>query len=492
MKEAEADIATKVAPGQQKLGIMLPYTPLHELLLEPAAAFPRALVMTSANRRGEPIIHRDQPARELLAQGVDGMLVHNRPIEQRCDDSVFVVFEEDPYPLRRARGYAPFPIELSEALPSVLATGAELKHTFCLTKERRAFVSQHIGDLSNYETLQAFEQALRHFEGIFQIQPQAIAHDLHPDYLSTRLALEKSQAGNLPAYAIQHHQAHIASCLAEHQHTFDEPAMGFAYDGTGYGLDGTIWGGEAFVYSEGSFTRAFHLRSSQMPGGDQAIRQPWRLALAWLKAAGIDWDPDLPPMPDLEANQLAILEQQLDQGINSPATSSVGRLFDAVASLIGVRQQVHYEAQAAMELEALVNPAETGAYEFELAGDTFDPAPMLVELLGDLRAGLEPGLIAARFHRGLAQVTLDMSRRLRREYGLSKVALSGGVWQNLRLLQWTVQLLQADGFEPLLQRLVPANDGGISLGQAWLAGHYCTRDMDPAALPNITNGRIKE
>lgn len=471
-KTEHTSVAQSIAPGQATLGLMLPYTPLHHLLLQPGPNFPQALVMTSANRAGEPIHFENGTATAAFAKEVDGLLHHNRPIEQRCDDSVYRVFRGETYPIRRARGYAPFPVQLPRNFPMAYGAGAELKNTFCLTKKHYAFLSQHIGDLTNYETLQAYQQALDHFMDMFQIAPELVAYDLHPDYLSTQFAAKFSQANELPAYAIQHHQAHIGACLAEHQWPFNEPVIGLSFDGTGYGEDGAIWGGEVFTVDRGQFIRAFHLRYTPMPGGDQAVRQPWRLALAWLQTLGIDWEPWLPSVAAANTKQREIVQQQIVQGINAPLNSSVGRLFDAVASLMGVRQLVEYEAQAAMELETQVEPGERGAYPFDLQNSLLDPAPMFDQLIQDLKDGVSKPVIAARFHRGLAQACLTMTRSLRTEFGINTICLSGGVWQNMQLLRWTLELLEKDGFEILTHSQVPSNDGGLSLGQAWLAAHY--------------------
>ncbi|MFP3853374.1 MAG: carbamoyltransferase HypF, partial [Anaerolineales bacterium] len=283
-------LAPNVAPGQSTLGLMLPNTPLHELLLEPSDGFPRALIMTSGNLSGAPIIHTNAGARSDLNLWADGLLLHDRPIESRCDDSVARTFQSSLYPIRRARGYAPDPIQFPISDKCVLAVGAELKNTFCLTKEKRALLSPHIGDLMNFDTLEFYREGIQHFEQLFQAEPEAIAYDLHPDYLSTQYALERARQDSLPAFPIQHHHAHIAACLAEHERSFTEPAIGFAFDGTGFGPDGAIWGGEALLTSDGDFERAYRLRYLPMAGGEKAIREPWRLALAWLDQAGVDWD----------------------------------------------------------------------------------------------------------------------------------------------------------------------------------------------------------
>ena len=306
------------------------------------------------------------------------------------------------------------------------------------------------------------------------------------------MALEYAEELSLPAIPIQHHHAHIASCLAEHQHPFDEPAIGFAFDGTGYGSDGNIWGGEVLIHAKDGFERVFHLCYAPMPGGEQAVRQPWRLALAWLRQAGVDWREDLPPV--LAANQQArtIVLQQLEQDLNAPLTSSLGRLFDAVSSLVGIRHQISYEAQAAMEFEAAVEATSQGAYQFELARGLIDPTAVIREIVADLRRGMSAGVISARFHRGLAECVIEAARQIRSAQGIDTVALSGGVWQNQYLLTTTLELLTEDNFDVLIQRRVPANDGGLALGQAWLAGGYVINGLEPAAIAEIATGKAKE
>lgn len=490
-RRAECEIAPDVAPGQDTLGVMLPYTPLHELLLEPAPDFPPALVMTSGNLSEEPIVTENDDARARLASLADAFLLHNRPIHVRCDDSVVRVVSgqwtessdpltTDHYPLptlfiRRSRGYAPAPLTLPFDVPPMLATGAELKNTFCLARERHAFISHHIGDLENYETLRAFEDGVAHFERLFRVTPQLAAYDLHPNYLATRYALERSERENLPALGVQHHHAHIAACLAENGWTGGRPVIGLAFDGTGYGDDGAIWGGEVLIASYVSYQRVLHLACVPLPGGDRAVREPWRMALAWLAHAGVEWNDDLPPVQhalrSAPSAQLNVLRQQMGSGLNAPPTSSMGRLFDAVAALAGVRSVVNYEAQAAIELEAIADPDEARAYPFEIGELEIDPAPMVRAVAADVRAGVGPRVISARFHNGLAQMALEACRRVRQRMGLNEVALSGGVWQNTMLLRLVTRALQKDGFTVLLHRQVPANDGGLALGQVAVAAH---------------------
>lgn len=480
-------IAAAVAPNQQTIGVMLPYTPLHELLLEPAPGFPEALVMTSGNLAEEPIAYTNDEARARLAPLADAFLLHDRDIYIRCDDSVVrcvdTIDTPAPYFLRRSRGYAPGSLPLPWPAAPLLATGAELKNTFCLVRDQYAFLSHHIGDLENYETLRSFEEGIVHFERLFRIAPEAIAYDLHPDYLATRYALERAKHEGLPALGVQHHHAHVAACMAEHGLAGDERVIGVSFDGTGYGVDNrtgtaSIWGGEFLIAGYAGYQRAAHLADIPLPGGDQAVREPWRLALAWLQAAGVTWNSDLPPVAygaTVAPYALDALAHQLETKLNSPPTSSMGRLFDAIAALAGVRQTVNYEAQAAIELEALVDPAESGAYAFRLLPDVVDPLPVIAAVVADVRAAVPLPAIAARFHNGVAQMVAALCRQLRETSDLNAVALSGGVWQNMTLLRATLPLLAADGFTVYTHRRVPTNDGGLALGQAAVAAWQLNR-----------------
>jgi hydrogenase maturation protein HypF len=521
----DSTISVDVAPGQHTLGVMLPYTPLHHLLLEPAADFPEALVMTSGNLSEEPIATGNDEARNRLSTLAHAYLLHNRGIRTRCDDSVVRVYQsagipadeetdrpptrtsdlrESIYYLRRSRGYAPNPIRLPwESFP-LLAAGAELKNTFCLANGRYAFISHHIGDMENYETMQAFEDGVTHFERLFRVRPEAIAYDLHPNYLATRYALERAKAQSLPAIGVQHHHAHIAACMADQGLDGRQPVIGVSFDGTGYGDDGAIWGGEFLVADYASYRRTHHLAYVPLPGGDKAIKEPWRVALSWLEQASIPWEDDLPSVQfatHLTPHALDIINHQIKSGINAPPTSSIGRLFDAVSALVGVRQTVNYEAQAAIELEAIIDPAEEGAYHFEVNDNVVEASSMLGSLVADLRAGTIGPVLAARFHNGLAQMVLDVCSRIREAQQLNEVALSGGVWQNITLLDKTVALLQQNGFRVYLHRQVPTNDGGLALGQAVIAayrmgignvagrplrerGSGIGNDMDRSPVPN--------
>jgi hydrogenase maturation protein HypF len=329
-------------------------------------------------------------------------------------------------------------------------------------------MSQHIGDLSNYEALRSYEHSIEHLARLFRVEPEAIAHDAHPDYLATRYALQQDK----PRIAVQHHHAHLASCLAEHKRPADEPAIGVIFDGTGLGPDGAIWGGEILIGGYDGYERFAHLRYVPLPGGDAATLRPYRVALAHLHAAGIDWAEDLAPVQAAPNEERAIIRQQIEKHINAPLTSSMGRLFDAVASMIGVLQTVTYEAQAAIWLEAQVDPAETGVYPFGISGDTFDPASVFHAILSDWREGVPVAQIAARFHNGVAHTVRDLCQRARQSTGIDNVVLSGGVFQNVTLLKKTVALL--DDFTVYTHRLVPPNDGGLALGQAAIAAYKLT------------------
>ncbi|MDH5506119.1 MAG: carbamoyltransferase HypF, partial [Anaerolineae bacterium] len=345
----------------------------------------------------------------------------------------------------------------------------ELKNTFCLTKQSYAFLSHHIGDLENYETLQAFHHAADHYQRLFRVQPQAVVHDLHPDYMATRFAVARAAEENIPAFGVQHHHAHLAACLADNAQRPEQPVMGVIFDGTGYGTDGAIWGGEFLVGDYAGYERPFHLDYIPLPGGDKAVRQPWRLALTWLHRAGLPWEEHYPSVSFVTPSTRQMLKRQIEIGLNAPQTSSMGRLFDAVAALCGVRQTINYEAQAAIELEAVASPHEDGAYPFDVHGEIIDPLPLIQAAAADLRRGLSSRIISARFHNGVSQMTLEVCRKLRSQLGLHEVALSGGVWQNMLLLEKTIRLLEADGFLVYTHVQVPANDGGLALGQAAIA-----------------------
>jgi hydrogenase maturation protein HypF len=476
-KKPESSIVEEVAPKQYWLGVMLPYTPLHHLLFANANIPP--LVMTSGNLSEEPIATDNDEARERLSKLADAFLMHNRDIHIRCDDSVVRISENNRqssivnrksiYPIRRSRGYSPFPVKLPFDAPQILAAGTELKNTFCITNQNYAFLSHHIGDMENYETLKSFEQGVEHFERLFRVKPEAIAHDMHPNYLATRYALERAERENLPTIAVQHHHAHIAACMAEHGLDGSRPVIGLSLDGTGYGEDGAIWGGEILIADYKSFQRVFHLDYFPLPGGDAAIKKPARTALALLWSLGLDWDERLDSVKEFCAQDQNILRAQLEKKINTPMTSSMGRLFDAVAALAGVRQSVNYEGQAAIEFEALADSAEAGKYSFGLNQHTVETRTMLEALIKDVMAGVSLSKISAKFHNGLAEMAREACLKIKTETGIDKVALSGGVWQNITLLGRTLSLLETSGFKVYIHREVPTNDGGVSLGQAVIA-----------------------
>ena len=514
-------IGDDVAPGNDFIGVMLPYSPLHELLVRK-----RPLVMTSGNRSDEPIARTNREARERLGELADAFLLHDRPIEVVCDDSVVRQVQGNLLPVRRSRGYAPLPIRLPTSGPSVLAVGGEIKSTFCLTRDDYAYLSQHMGDMGNLETLEALRRSINHFGRLFQVAPRAIVADLHPGYLSGQWAERLAESQGVPLIRVQHHWAHVVSLAAEHGWRFEtgNPLdwIGCCFDGTGYGTDGTIWGGEFLtgqplpesdtppapesvgqdgnrgtdVSRDASFRRLAHLAPFPLPGGDASIRHPWRTALALLWHHGIEWNERLPAVAACPDPQRQPFRQQLERNVNCVRTSSMGRLFDAVASLIGVRHAITYEAQAAMEMEAMASrwfAGQTGQsvnksftqfpdcsrmaeyerttafYAFALGPGwpiTIDAAPVLRAICDDVLAGGAPTWIAARFHLAVANMIVDVCDAIRQQTGLALVGLTGGVFQNVLLLQLASQRLRAAGFEVRLHEQVPPNDAGIALGQA--------------------------
>ncbi|WP_433429476.1 carbamoyltransferase HypF [Nonomuraea sp. CA-141351] len=450
-----APVAPSVAPGDRSLGLMLPDTALHHLLL---AQLAEPLVLAGGNVSDEPAAHEDADALTRLSGIADAFLIHDRPIHVRTDDSVVRPMAGEVTVLRRARGYAPEPLALRRPAPRpVLACGADLDSTFCLVEGRRAFVSQHIGDLENRETLRSFVEGIEHFRGLFGIRPQIVAHDLHPGYLSTRHAMEIPGVEHV---AVQHHHAHIASCLADNGDP--GPVLGVVLDGLGHGPDGTLWGGEFLRADLTSFERLGHLAQVPQPGGTAAVRQPWRMTAAYL-------GDDHPGLAVARRNPWA---EALRLASGSPLTSSAGRLFDAVCALLGVRDKITYEGQAAIELEEHADPSERGTYEAAMhRGDllVLEGADLVRAAAADLAAGVDTRVIAARFHNGLADAVTRACDTLRQATGLSAVALSGGVFQNALLLERTAARLRAAGFRVLRHVRVPPNDGGISLGQAAIA-----------------------
>ncbi|GLV55176.1 carbamoyltransferase [Dictyobacter sp. S3.2.2.5] len=471
----DRQVASAVAPGQHTLGVMLPYTPLHHLLLATCQKHfrsdrPVVLVMTSGNVSDEPIAYRDEDARTRLTAISDGILAHNRDIFIRCDDSVVRVSRAGQQFLRRSRGYVPEPITLPWPVPApMLACGAHLKNTFCLAKEKQAFISHHIGDLENLETLLSFKEGINHFQQLFDIQPEVVAHDLHPDYLATRYALEL----DLPTIGVQHHHAHIASVMIEHGLT--EPVIGIALDGSGYGPDNAIWGGEILRADLSDFERCFHLAYLPLPGGEQAIRQPWRMAAVYLYAAyGTDFQRlDIPFTRQLPIQSWKTLEQMIKRGLNCPFTSSMGRLFDAVAALLGIQSQVQYEGQAAIELEqlAMASPASQPCYPYRISCSTgeLDVLPMIRTIARDIEQNITAATIARRFHSTIAHLLVAACDEIRYQNGLRNVVLGGGVFQNQVLLEELIPRLLQCSYKVYLNQKVPTNDGGLSLGQIAVA-----------------------
>jgi hydrogenase maturation protein HypF len=492
---ASAPVAAAVAPGCRQLGVMLPYTPLHHLLLRRLG---RPIVLTSGNFSDEPIAYDDKDALARLSGIADSFLAHDRPIHMRTDDSVVRGFRGRAMIMRRSRGHAPEPVRLAVPLPRpVLGCGAELKSTFCLGAGDRAFLSHHIGDLENYQTYRSFTEGIKHFRRLFAVTPRVVAHDLHPEYLSTKYALELEAEGaeEVELVGVQHHHAHIASCLADNGE--EGPVIGVAFDGTGYGPDGTIWGGE--------FTRAGFLAPVPLPGAAAAIRQPWRMAAAYLAAA----------YPDGLPGSLEVLSRNRERwddvlavarsGVNSPLTSSAGRLFDAVAAIVGVRDFINYEGQAAIELEQLADSSEpdSAGYRCGISVSPVSPVSLVspvssisegeeLRVIGadlvravadDIGRGVARPTVAARFHHGVADAIARTCVLLRARTGLGVVALSGGVFQNLLLLDRTVRRLEAAGLRVLVHSQVPPNDGGISLGQVAVAGARLRRGGEDLVNP---------
>ena len=460
-------LAPSLAPGLRELGVMLPYTPVHHLLL---AEVDRPLVMTSGNLSDEPIATDNAEALERLSAIADAFLMNDRDIRSRYDDSVVRVVSRQTELVRRARGYAPFPLRAPGRTDAhILAVGPEQKNTFTLLKDEYAFVSQHIGDLENAETLESFEQTLGLYERLFRIQPEIVAHDLHPEYLSTKFAMTL----DLPKVGVQHHHAHVVSVTAEHG--VSEPVVGIAFDGTGYGSDGKIWGGEVLLGDWREFERFAHLRYVPMPGGAAAVKRPARMALGLLSSI----DPALLDHPGaaawrsrLASGEEATLLRMIERDVNSPLTSSMGRLFDAIASLVGVRDTVDYEGQAAIELEAAADPAEEGAYDFQFLGDDpmiIDPEPIVRAILHDLARGVQAETVSARFHRAVVNCIVRVSVLAAKTAGVRHVALGGGVFMNRIVTAGAVRGLEGVGLRPLTHLSLPFNDGAVSFGQAVVA-----------------------
>lgn len=487
-------ISDAVAPANPYLGVMLPYTPLHELLL--GAVNDQPLVMTSGNRSDEPIAYEDDDAVERLRGIADLYLIHNRPIRVRCDDSVTRVMLEKESPIRRSRGYAPMPIKISFESPQpLLAVGGQLKGVFALVAGSNAFLSHHMGDLDHWTAMAAFQRDIELYQQLFGIQPRCIVHDLHPDYASTTYAQRRAIQTSLPTIGVQHHHAHLASCMAEHR--IDGEVIGVIFDGSGYGTDGMIWGGEFLVGGFDRFFRAAHLRPVRLPGGDKATKEPWRMALSYLEDADCD-AVDL--LSGVRPEAISVVRRMIERGFHAPWTSSMGRLFDAIASLAGIRQTVSFEGQAAMQLEALATDAESDqTYPFVILDgrrkQTFqiDSRPLIRAVVDDRRQKVAVETIARRFHNTLAEMTVDACQQIRHNTGIERVVLSGGVFMNAVLSAQIVEKLGAIGFDVYQHHIVPPNDGGLSLGQIAIAAYALRASSQPeTATPKQQAGRLVE
>jgi hydrogenase maturation protein HypF len=489
--KAGSSVSREVAPNLKYLGVMLPYTPLHHILLKDTEL---PLVMTSGNLSEEPIAKDNNEALKRLSGIADYFLIHNRDIYSRYDDSVAIVEKGTSQLVRRARSYAPYPIHLTFKCRQVLACGAEMKNTFCLTRDNYAFLGQHIGDMENMETLEHFDNTISLYKRLFRIEPEIIAYDLHPDYLSTKYAQELSKSSNIKLIPVQHHHAHIASCMADNK--LEASVIGVAFDGTGMGSDGHIWGGEFLVADYCSFDRVGHLEYLPLPGGDAAIKRPYRTAVGYvLSLLGKDTleaiiasgarHPPVAFISEVSEIEIGIIKRQIESRLNSPLTSSMGRLFDAVSALVNIRGEIDYEGQAAVELEMAAYACHCEEHSDEAISNDKESYPyriivdegmrivqlrdLLSAIIEDLEQGISPGRISVRFHNTIARMTDEMCRLIADETGINQVVLSGGVFQNRLLLRKTIKLLENSGFQVFSHRQVPCNDGGISLGQAVVA-----------------------
>ena len=465
-------LATAVAPGNDFVGIMLPYSPLHQLI---SSTVP--LVMTSGNLTDEPIAISNQEALDRLGSLADGFLLHDRQIQTVCDDSVVrCVDSKRSILIRRSRGFSPDPIRLSQSGPSVLAVGGEIKSTFCLTRDDYAYLSQHIGDMGNVETLSTMQDQVQHFRQLFGVDLQAVVADMHPGYLSGQWARQLAEELELPLIRVQHHVAHVAALRADLGVPPDAKLLGCCFDGTGYGTDGTIWGGEFLLIEGKEFLRVGYLNPFPLPGGDASIKRPFRIALAMLHHCGLEWDARIPCVAHAGQSERKLIRTQLDNNLNCIPTSSVGRLFDAVSSILGVRHEVSYEGQAAMELEALARSQGSDQWNEAFRIDVGSEVPYRWNVDSLIRAcctaagaSNRTSQLAFQFHLALAVAIAETSRRLASEFKLTQVGLTGGVFQNALLLELVERELQEVGLEPLSHRQIPPNDGGIALGQACLA-----------------------
>jgi len=473
----KSQIFELIAPNNNYLGVMLPYTPLHYLLFRSL----HALILTSGNKQDEPICCDNDEAINELSGICDYFLIHNRDILNRCDDSIIQLQKNDIKILRRSRGYVPNPIPLPTShfpLPTILATSAELKNTFCLTRGNEAYPSQYMGDLKDAKSYEFYKEAIGKMKKILKVEPKIIVHDLHPDYFSTQYAKElqtsdgvyPAQSGGLRTIPVQHHHAHIASVCVEHK--IDEKIIGVSFDGTGYGTDGNIWGGEFLIVNgDGTFERKFHLKYVELPGGDSATNEIWRIGLSYLSRTNVRPEQMFGSEQMFAPNKCSVVKKMIEKKVNCPLTSSVGRLFDAVASIINLRQVITYEAQAAVELEQMADGRLQIAdcYEYEIIHDEIDVEKIILGIVGDLKSKTSKNKISAKFHNTLAKIISALCKRLKKEAKINKVALSGGVFQNSVLLEKAVKLLTNAGFEIFTNNQVPSNDGGISLGQSWIA-----------------------
>jgi len=476
---SESPLSPLVAPGNPLIGVMMAYTPLHHLLFRPVPGgnqvSPDALVMTSGNLADEPICFDDAEAETRLSSLADAFCTHDRPIQVPCDDSVVRVVDEIVQPIRRSRGFAPLPVRLPIEVEATLAVGGELKNTFCVASGRHAWISQHIGDMAGLETLHAFEATVGGFLRMYGIEPTVVATDCHPGYLTRRWAHERETA--MKVVEVQHHHAHVAAIMAEHGLDGTRPVIGVAFDGTGYGTDATgsteIWGGEVLLADYTDFERVGHLRSLPLPGGDEAVRNPCRMAVAYLTALGHALDPTIPAVAACDEVERSVVARLVERSVGCVPTTSMGRLFDVVASFLGVCHRAGYEAQAAIELEAAATTGEIDRWPLAFTVDcrgVIDPGPVVAGLLRGLGEGVDTADLALAFHQAVAAAIVDSVRPVSERTGITTVALTGGVFQNALLAVGARRALEDQGFDVLTHRLVPANDAGLSLGQAVIVG----------------------
>ncbi|MFH2091202.1 MAG: Sua5/YciO/YrdC/YwlC family protein [Pseudomonadota bacterium] len=489
MPDFVPDLACEIAPLNNYLGVMLPSTPLHHLLLQKG---PDILVMTSGNRSGEPLSIENNDAVDAFSHIADYFLLHNRDIYFGADDSVIQVLDKKPRFIRRSRGYAPLPIYLNRTMPGILGCGGGLKSTVCLTRNNHAFLSPYIGDLDNKKVFEYYQNNIAHLKQILDIQPGIIAHDLHPGYMSSQYAMAQK---DVKIIQVQHHHAHAAACMAENH--LDEPVIAITLDGTGLGTDGHIWGGEILVCTQSGFTRKAHLSYVQMPGGDAAVLEPWRMATSLLyQAFGDDLlNLDLPFIHEMDEKKLSFICQMMEKDLNSPLTSSAGRLFDAVASLLCIRHTISYESQAAMELEAIAGDTTSGqAYDFHVLEDntidhenieqppkthaleslsentyTIDMIPAIGQIVESIGQGRSPSQISADFHHTMVTAFSDVAAMISQKTAIKKIVLSGGVFNNASIFTNMVNTLTNKGLMVFTHSTIPTGDGGISLGQAVIA-----------------------